>query len=267
MPAREPNAWSGSGSRCRPDTSTLYGLRDVRGNDPPRPTLRYLRLFRLLNPAQEPGDWLAVPTLDERGMRVLDTLAVRWLVFPPSSSSPSVPGIAVAYQGPDATIYRNERAAPRVYVPSTVTRATGEADVLAAVARPRFDPRSEALVEGVTVAAGRGSVHVVHDGNDEVVMSANLSRPGLVVLSDSLDDGWAVSVDGRGATPIRVDSVLRGVEVPAGQHAIRWRYRTPGLVAGAAVSAAAVLGMVAWGAGLVLLNRRRRQRGTQAASR
>jgi len=246
----------GVGITLPPDTSTVYRVRDVRGNDPPRPELRYMRLFRLLNPGQGTGDWLAVPSLDERGRRVLDVLGARWVVFPPGSPNPGLRGLSPAYTGSDATIYGNEGAVPRAYVPRVVTPVAGEQDVLAAVAAPGFVARDEALVENDPVPSGRGSVRVVRDGADEVVLGANLSRPGLVVLSDSLDDGWTVTVDSRKAAAIRVDSVLRGVEVPAGRHTIRWRYRTPGLVAGAFVSALGVLGAAAWGAALLLRRRR-----------
>ena len=57
----------------------------------------------------------------------------------------------------------------------------------------------------------------------------SLDRSGLVVLNDSLTDGWSVKVDGRKATPVRVNSVMRGVVAGPGRHTIVWSYTTPGL--------------------------------------
>ena len=248
---------AGVGTTLPPDTSTVYRLRDVRGNDPPRPDLRYMRLWRLLNPAQATGDWLAVGSLGERGRHVLDLLSVRWVISAPGMPEPPAAGLVRVYNGSDATIYRNERAAPRAYVPDVVTTVPGEKGVLAAVAARRFDARREAVVEGSGARAGRGRVRLVRDRAEDVVLESNLSRPGLVVLSDSFADGWEATIDGRRSDAIRVDSVLRGVEVPAGHHLIRWRYRTPGLVAGAAVSVLGMVGAAVWGGALIVVRRRR----------
>ena len=82
------------------------------------------------------------------------------------------------------------------------------------------------------------------------------------MLGDQLLDGWSVRVDGRDATPVRVDAVLRGVVVGPGSHEIVWSYRVPGLRAGAAVSALSLVLLL--GAGL-LLPRVRRARATRAS--
>jgi hypothetical protein len=71
-----------------------------------------------------------------------------------------------------------------------------------------------------------------------------------VVLNDQLADGWSVTVDGEAARPLRVDSVMRGVSVPAGAHTVSWRYRAPGLRAGLVLSALGLLlivGLALWG--------------------
>ena len=41
------------------------------------------------------------------------------------------------------------------------------------------------------------------------------------------DKGWRVFVDGKPAEAIRVDYILRGMELPAGEHSIEWRFRAP----------------------------------------
>jgi uncharacterized membrane protein YfhO len=96
------------------------------------------------------------------------------------------------------------------------------------------------------VAGGNGSVAFVHDGNGMVSLAARMRRPGTVVLADQFAAGWSVSVDGRAARPRRYDSVLRGVAVPAGRHRIVWRYRTPGLTAGALISLAGLVFAAIW---------------------
>ena len=70
-----------------------------------------------------------------------------------------------------------------------------------------------------------------------------------------MTEGWSVRVDGRAATPLRVNTVMRGVVVPAGRHEVEWRYRVPGLRLGAAVS---VLTLVALAGAALALRRRAR---------
>ena len=57
-----------------------------------------------------------------------------------------------------------------------------------------------------------------------------------MVLVDAWAPGWSVAVDGKPAPIERVDALLRGVFVTAGEHRIAFRYQTPGLRLGAAVS-------------------------------
>lgn len=71
---------------------------------------------------------------------------------------------------------------------------------------------------------------LVSDAPERVEISAKLDRPGLLVLADSFDPGWiAVRVGANGestALPIyRVNRVLRGVCLPAGEHRVIFSYR------------------------------------------
>jgi hypothetical protein len=217
------------------------------------PTLRFMRLFRLVTPDQPTGQWLGIPELTPRGLRVLSALNVRWLVLP--AGSRPAPGLLAAYSGPDAVITRNPEAVPRAYLPRTVRAVGSEREALAMLGSPSFDARRVAVTEDASVGAAEGTVRVLRDAPEEVELAVNLTRGGLVVVPDALHDGWTVSVDGDEAEAIRVNSVVRGVDVPAGRHTVRWSYETPGLTEGAVVSGAAVLAAVGWGLWLV---RRRR---------
>jgi uncharacterized membrane protein YfhO len=77
------------------------------------------------------------------------------------------------------------------------------------------------------------------------------------VLDDTWAPGWSVTVDGQPANALEANAVLRGVAVPAGTHAVVWRYRVPGLALGAALSALGLLSALAW-AGWLLARRRTR---------
>ena len=63
---------------------------------------------------------------------------------------------------------------------------------------------------------------------DQVVAEVNAPARGLVVSNEVDFAGWKVTVDGRPATPVRADYLLRGVVVGPGHHQIIWHFAPPG---------------------------------------
>ena len=130
---------------------------------------------------------------------------------------------------------------------------TGEGALLRELQAPGFHPGRDVLVDGARATAGRGTVRVARDEPERVDLRADMVKGGLVVLNDSLRDGWSVRVDGvQGAVPLQVNSVVRGVTVPAGRHTVTWTYRVPGLRLSFLIVGLALLAAGAW---LVVLRR------------
>ncbi|MCW5976964.1 MAG: hypothetical protein KIT09_02750 [Bryobacteraceae bacterium] len=76
---------------------------------------------------------------------------------------------------------------------------------------------------------------------------------GRFVLAEQFYPGWRATVDGAPVEIVRHDGVFQAIAAPAGERRIRFEYRSPGLVPGSLVSAAAV-------AAVWLLARRRKSR-------
>jgi hypothetical protein len=238
-----------------PEQSIRFGLADVRGYFPPFPTRRFLDLWREASPAQEAWLPTTIDGLTPAAVQVTGALGARFVVAGPGTARPEDPDPALralrrVYAGRDATIFRNPRATPRAFVPAEVQVVTDAATARATLADSAFDARRTAVVverdgPGAAALAGAGAIRgeaaIVSERNAGVTLRARLDRPGLVVLGDQLLDGWSVQVDGMPATPIRVNEVLRGVAVGAGEHEIAWSYRVPGLRAGVAISAVTAL--------------------------
>jgi hypothetical protein len=132
-------------------------------------------------------------------------------------------------------------AVPRVYVPERVRVADGAA-AYAALVSPEFRPGLDAVVSGPTAIAApaRGVARIVDDRPDRVRIDVELETPALVVLNDGAAPGWRARVDGRPAEVRRVNATFRGVEAPAGRHAIELVYRPAALYWGLAVSLVAL---------------------------
>lgn len=245
------------------DYSMNFGLKDPSGYDPPQPTERYLHIWQLANPAATAGvEWQVSPELTPAGFQSLNLLGVRYLLTAPGALPPSSLPLRLVYKGADASIFEDPRAAAPAEVPTNVSVVEGERGSLLALSNPKFDVRREAVIEARQpgarqVSAGQGSTAVQREDNSEVLMTANLTRGGLVVLDDASARGWSVLVDGHPAQALQVDDVMRGVTVPSGVHTILWRYKVPGLVPGALISLLAALVILLVAAWLAISRRTR----------
>jgi uncharacterized membrane protein YfhO len=101
-----------------------------------------------------------------------------------------------------------------------------------AVLEPRFDPRREAIVEEPVAGLAQqplrpgaaGSARIVDEDPERVAIEADANRRALLVLADVHYPGWKAEVDGEEVPIERVDYLLRGVALPAGRHAVEFRY-------------------------------------------
>ncbi len=124
-----------------------------------------------------------------------------------------------------------------------------------------------------TAAAGRvwvenpaGSARIVSDTpwGDQTIRVESPS-PTVLVRSVAYDPGWRATL-GTSDLPVSRLDLLQQVQVPAGTHLVTFRYRSPHLSTGAAVTTLGAVLVVVLVVGPRLLGRRRRRRdGTAAA--
>ncbi|HET6448152.1 MAG TPA: hypothetical protein VFG31_03510 [Conexibacter sp.] len=246
---------AGVGYALPTDWSTTYGLRDVRGYDAPQPTMRFTRMWTAFGNRGEPA---LIDSLAPENVRLIGMLGGRYVIADPAAPPLDAIGLHEVYRGRDATVFANELAVPRVFVPRLVDTVSDEATEISSVAEEGFDPRSHAIVRRDELGdiplptSGSGTAQVVAETNDSVTIRARLVERGLVVLDDQWMAGWSVTVDGRPAPILQSDVVLRGVIVPAGSHEVVWSYRVPGLRAGVAVSGLGLVVLLIWAAALIV---------------
>ena len=186
----------------------------------------------------------------------------RLALLDPESGRATPVSLAAGYVS-DSARFREAAATPGVRLfESTATvgparvverlRVLGDDEaVLAALAAPTaagVDPRREALATArdardVSVPAGaRASrAEVARAGGSRLEVRAE--GPGLLVVAQGFDPGWAARVDDRPATVLRVDHAQLGIVLPAGPHHVALRYRARGLLAGTGLAAAAAVGL------------------------
>lgn len=165
---------------------------------------------------------------------------------------PSDRGRFVQTHSGDVKIYENLDVLPRAYLVHNVVAA--DADLaLTRVAAGDFDPAETAVVEGIAPFHANASpddgATVLTYSPEQVTVATNSTEPAFLVLSDSDDPGWHATVDGTPTPIYRTNVMVRGVEVPAGEHVVTFTYRpTPwqqGLWLGA-VGWLLIVGMIAF---------------------
>jgi Bacterial membrane protein YfhO len=228
-----------------PDTAMRYGLYDARGYDYPVER-RYDTLWR--RAVAPPEDRFTIPTMrirpDDQALRALGLLGVTDIIQPPAE--PAVPGWEVTYDGPDARLYSNPHALPRTWVVGSQEVVADEDAALDAILDPAFDAGRTAVVERpINGLAGEGEAEIVRYEPDRVELAATADDRALVVLSDIHMPGWRATVDGREAPIERVDYLLRGVPVDAGEHRVVFEYRPASWRIGWIVSVLAAAGLLA----------------------
>lgn len=85
-----------------------------------------------------------------------------------------------------------------------------------------------------------GSISITDYTPDKIVYQSNNSGDGFAVFSEVWFDGksWQVSIDGTKVPLYRVNYLLRGVEIPAGNHQIEFRFRPQSFYLGEKISLA-----------------------------
>lgn len=136
----------------------------------------------------------------------------------------------------DGVHERSSAAGSAWFVPTI--EWVGSADEEIAALDPGFDPRRVAVVDE-RFRTLLGQVNLVADSTARISLTSykvneleyqyTAAQSGVVVFSEIYyPDGWKAYVDGVEAEYFRADYILRAMVVPAGSHAIEWRFAAPG---------------------------------------
>ncbi|NLD43110.1 MAG: oligosaccharide flippase family protein [Chloroflexi bacterium] len=219
----------------------LYGLQDVRGYDSIIPR-QYVEYMELITPQSELPYNRIAPLFewdaDALDSRLLDLLNVKYVLTSPERAIDR-PGYTLVYDG-EMRIYRNEDALPRAFL-------VGRAEVIAdAAARQEalraLEPLEKVILEEPPAGSypvgapdgTPGAVEAIDYSANEVFVTLTAERAALLVLGDAYFDGWVAYIRPAGQAGAEIDEQplhiyrangnLRAVEVPAGQHIVRFKY-------------------------------------------
>jgi hypothetical protein len=145
-------------------------------------------------------------------------------------------------------------ALPRAKLFSQWQVTTNDAVTLQTLASPAFDPQKAVLVsdsiappDAANAGKDPGTVEVNSNyASKRVEMEADVKVPSVLLLTDRYNAQWQAEVDGKPATILRANFIMRGISLAPGKHTIVMRYVTP---LGTLWTSLAVitLGLILWG--------------------
>jgi len=77
-----------------------------------------------------------------------------------------------------------------------------------------------------------------------VELDVVLNRPGFVILSEVFYPGWTLTINGRAATILRANRLMRGAAVESGKHTLIYEYHPRSFAVGKVVSLVGLVGLV-----------------------
>jgi hypothetical protein len=157
------------------------------------------------------------------------------------------------------TLVEHTTRLPRAFFVYAVHVVQSEQELLEYIKSPGFDHRTTAVVEqplSLPPPNGqpRSHVRVTSYRNNRIVLAAETSHDGFLVLSEIFYPGWKAYINGEETPIYRTNYNLRGMRVPAGTHTIDVRFEPATFHTGMWVTLGT---LTICGAGIVLSFRRR----------
>jgi hypothetical protein len=134
-------------------------------------------------------------------------------------------------------VYENPRALPRVIF-ATDWMAADFDSILANGRWPGFDPMRTVLLnaippqrppfpafQGLPVSLSNPAILLRTYHNTEIQIEVISPRAGFVVLNDIWHPWWFGSIDGKPAEILHANVLFRAIQVPAGQHIVRFEFK------------------------------------------
>jgi len=122
-------------------------------------------------------------------------------------------------------------ALPRAKLYSQWQVSTNDQATLKIMGSEAFDPAQTVLVAGGVpahtnaAATNSGTAEFLSYSSKNIKLKTKSTAASILLLNDKYDPMWQVWVDGKQAELLRCNFIMRGVQVPAGEHTVEFRFR------------------------------------------
>lgn len=177
-----------------PNSSLIYGIRDIRGYDALSPKV-YEELYNGVNLQNSFLLFLGnIPNF-------LQEMGVKFLLIPPSFFIRDDAGVFTSKYDKEMKIYEFNSARGRVRFVSQIDRKS-------------MDEQN-------------GSAEFISELPEKIEISSTSTKEGYVILSDLYYPGWKALVDNIPAEILKTNGAFRGIKVGPGKHTIFLIYDPP----------------------------------------
>ncbi len=126
-------------------------------------------------------------------------------------------------------------ALPRARLYSNWQLSTNDPGTLEQLASPEFHPENTVLVAGGVLPPSpsgntnenTGKVEFTSYAPKDIVLRAEAPKATVLLLNDRYDPNWKVAVDGKTATLLRCNYLMRGVFLTPGLHRVEFQFKPP----------------------------------------
>ncbi len=197
-----------------------------------------------LAPGYGPGD---LPGNQFR-LRIMDLLGVKYILDrtenPSDDKTFPIDRFKLVKRIDDWVIYENLKAAPRFFVTSDVRPYADTKDFESQFFDSRFDNAKTVLVSELDfhslpkfVRPSRpNTARLVSYKPTKIEITVSPEIPQFLFISDTFDNGWTATVNGKPTKTYRADFAFRGVVVPKGDSTVVFDYRPRSFQTGIAIS-------------------------------
>lgn len=186
--------------------------------------------------------------------KLTDLLNAKYIVLE-SSQTLNNPAFIPVFDNSRYRIYKDVNALPRAFVVHAVKVLEGRDNIFRELVNAEFSPLSVTITEEKIAGPLNRTDHrspfprFVEYSANRVIVEADITEPGLLVLGDVYCPGWKAYVDGKEAKIYKANYVMRGVALPGGRHKVEFRYEPLSFKIGAMISITTVafmVGFIVW---------------------
>jgi uncharacterized membrane protein YfhO len=234
-----------------PNLSLIFGI-DTIDEYAEMLVTRYYALFHPVKEFYKNQESISAPV--DFGRQMLNVLNVKYLI---SSYRLNDDSFRLIKEGP-VKVYENKDLLPRAFFVSNASVYAADDEVLKAMQKQGFDPRTSVLLtrqeyrkigEGV---AGERRPHGAHPAElkilkyspNRVEIETIGNDKGFLVLADNYYPGWKVSVNGIRRNILKVNYNLRGVFLPPGNSTVTFIFDPLSFKIGAVITGCTFLGVL-----------------------
>jgi hypothetical protein len=130
------------------------------------------------------------------------------------------------FMNDSVALYRNDGAKPRAFLVGRTIRVAGQTAALTHLGMT--DLHGTVILEDASVDlddVSTGSVTFRRDDPNDIELAVDAPAPRYLVLADTYYPGWRATIDGQKTPIYPADVAFRAVQVPAGQHTVKFAYR------------------------------------------